>query len=192
MFGLSFKCICCLIQGLLPIYNKTMLVSSNMPWDIYSVFSTFHIWEELEQKWKHILTLSHLYFRPIFRNYTLSVTPHVVSWKKFAQLSASEKSNWDIWVNNQVTNLKGMKINPMIFETNAWTVKIGESSGPRGPLPGSTTFSNFDGPGVSFKNHWFYFHPHPLPGSSTINRGPLPKSCFSRDTTGRNQINFPS
>ena len=47
---------------------------------------------------------------------------------------------------------------------NAWTVKIGEGSGPqgslpksrsksgsgpRGPLPGSTTFSNFDGPGVT-------------------------------------------
>ena len=25
-----------------------------------------------------------------------------------------------------------------------------EGSGPRGPLPGSTNFSNFDGPGVSW------------------------------------------
>ena len=34
---------------------------------------------------------------------------------------------------------------------NAWTVKIiGEGSGPRGPLPGSTTFSDFDGPGVIY------------------------------------------
>ena len=71
--------------------------------------------------------------------------------------------------------------------SNAWVVKIGEGSGPRGPLPeigvhylnldfqrsplvienqfsqlnsnrgqlqGSTTFSNFDGPGIHMMFHW--------------------------------------
>jgi hypothetical protein len=34
--------------------------------------------------------------------------------------------------------------------SNVWTVKIGEVVDPGSGLPGSTTFSNFDGPGVTY------------------------------------------
>jgi hypothetical protein len=37
-----------------------------------------------------------------------------------------------------------------VYLINAWTVKIGEGSGPWLWTPGSTTFSNFDDPGVIF------------------------------------------